>query len=409
MLTSGGEIIRWPRATGTCYPKMGQWGDGAISSKENAASAIGAIRGLLEEIAWGRGSWNEVGRSLVEFLPGSALAVLNFDMIRQAVNTVFATGIDPSFVASFREHYAAVNPWMEFWSTVPPGEVKVSERDSPSSAFRDTEFYTDWLAPQDHMKAASGIRFDVDAHNTVFVCWHYEPRHAPVYDRLAETVLKAAKPGLLDAIRSAAMLRQGLEATPKLGPMIERIDGAALLVDADRHIREANAEASVAMVRGDILTGAGNLLALRDPAAQRWLEEAVAQLSAGKHPGFSTATFAAGERVFRVSVTRAPEYGEPGSPLLIRPRPQLLVVVQLLVGTSLRLDGNGLRLAFGLSGAETRLCEILANGRSLAEAADMLHISEGTARQRIKTIFQKTGTHRQGQLIALVSRFAADP
>jgi DNA-binding CsgD family transcriptional regulator len=85
------------------------------------------------------------------------------------------------------------------------------------------------------------------------------------------------------------------------------------------------------------------------------------------------------------------------------------VVVHLLVGTSLRLDGSGLRLAFGLSGAETRLCEILVNGRSLAEAADMLHISEGTARQRIKTIFQKTGVHRQGQLIALVSRFSADP
>ncbi len=367
------------------------------------------MRSVLDEIAWGRGSWNEVGRNLVEFLPGSALAVLNFDMTRQAVNTVFATGIDPSFIASFREHYAAVNPWMEFWSTVPPGEVKVSERDSPSSAFRDSEFYTDWLVPQEHMKAASGIRFDVDAHNTVFVCWHYEPRYAPDYDRLAGTVLDETKPELLDAVRSAAMLRQGLEASAKLGMMIERVDGAALLIDANRHIREANAEASVALVRGDVLTGTGNVLALRDPAAQRWLDETTAHFLAGRHPPSSTATFVAGERIFRISLTRAPEYGESGSPLLIRPRPRLLVVVHLLVGTSLRLDGSGLRLAFGLSGAETRLCEILVNGRSLAEAADMLHISEGTARQRIKTIFQKTGVHRQGQLIALVSRFSADP
>lgn len=136
MLTSGGEIIRWPRATGTCYPKMGQWGDGAISSKENAASAIGAIRGLLEEIAWGRGSWNEVGRSLVEFLPGSALAVLNFDMIRQAVNTVFATGIDPSFVASFREHYAAVNPWVvsRMWWKLPSSELRACNDGSSQAA-----------------------------------------------------------------------------------------------------------------------------------------------------------------------------------------------------------------------------------------------------------------------------------
>ena len=364
------------------------------------------MHGLLDEVAWGRGSWNEVCRNLVEFLPGSALAVVNFDRTRHAVNTVFATGIDPAFVASYRDHYAAINPWMDFWETVPAGEVKVSERDSPSSAFRDTEFYADWLAPQDHLKAGSGIRFDVDAHNTVFVCWHYEPKHAPVYDGLAEAILEQTKHSLLDAIRSAALLRHGLEARPRLGLMIERIDGAALLVDADRRIREANAEASIAMVRGEILTGAGNVLALRDPAAQRWVEEAMVQLLAGRHPAFSTSTFVVNDRIFRITLTRAPEHGEAGLPLLIRPRPLVLLVVQPLVGTTLRLDGGALKLAFGLSGAETRLCEFLANGRSLAEAADMLHISEGTARQRIKTIFHKTGTHRQGQLIALVSHFA---
>src|SRR5690606_12680845 len=116
----------------------------------------------------------------------------------------------------------------------------------------------------------------------------------------------------------------------------------------------------------------------------------------------------AGGHVVRVGVTRAPGFGGPDLPLLVRPRPQALVVIEPLVGGTLRLDADSLKLAFGLSAAETRLCELLANGRSLAEAADALRLSEGTVRQRAKAVFQKTGTHRQGQLIALVSRFAAD-
>lgn len=398
----------WPPAIRTAILYWDSGGRSAISNRENAAPVVAETHGLLDEIAWGRGSWNEVCRHLAGFLPGSALSVTNIDTSRRAVNTFFARGIDPAFVASYRERYAAIDPWLEFWDTVPPGEVQVSERDSPSAAFRDSEFYAGWLAPQDHMQAASGIRFDVDAHNTVFVCWHYEPRQAPVYDRLAETVLNQTRAGFLAAIRSAAVLRQGLEASPALGAMLERIDGAALVVDGRRRIREANAEASVAMARGALLTGAGNVLAFRHSPAQRWLDEAAAQLLSRRHPAFSAASFVAEDRVFRVSLTRAPEYAGAGSPLLVRPRPQVLVVVRALAGTALRLDTDALRLAFGLSGAEARLCEILVNGHSLAEAADLLHVSEGTVRQRIKTVFHKTATHRQGQLIALVSRFAAD-
>src|SRR5690606_11073303 len=105
--------------------------------------------------------------------PGSAPFILNADMTRRSVNAVFTEGIDPAFADSYLEHYAAINPWMAFWSQAPSGWVSVSERDSPSSAFRDSEFYVDWLDKQEHMKAAAGLRLDVDERNTVVVGWHY--------------------------------------------------------------------------------------------------------------------------------------------------------------------------------------------------------------------------------------------
>ena len=57
---------------------------------------------------------------------------------------------------------------------------------------------------------------------------------------------------------------------------------------------------------------------------------------------------------------------------------------------------------FGLTLAESRLTALLADGNSLEQAAEALGISRHTARNQLKSIFQKTETHRQGELVRLV-------
>lgn len=60
--------------------------------------------------------------------------------------------------------------------------------------------------------------------------------------------------------------------------------------------------------------------------------------------------------------------------------------------------------AFHLTPSEARLALLLAGGRSIEEAAYQLGIARETARSHLKSAFRKTGTHRQGELVALVSR-----
>lgn len=59
---------------------------------------------------------------------------------------------------------------------------------------------------------------------------------------------------------------------------------------------------------------------------------------------------------------------------------------------------------FGLTPAEARLARELSSGEELAVAADRLGVCYETARNRLKAIFAKTGTHRQPELVALFSR-----
>ncbi len=69
-----------------------------------------------------------------------------------------------------------------------------------------------------------------------------------------------------------------------------------------------------------------------------------------------------------------------------------------------RPDAGLLALAFGLTSAEAKLASILADGTSVESAAAELSISVETARKELKNVFAKTGMHRQGELVALLSR-----
>jgi DNA-binding CsgD family transcriptional regulator len=61
-----------------------------------------------------------------------------------------------------------------------------------------------------------------------------------------------------------------------------------------------------------------------------------------------------------------------------------------------------LQSEYGLSHAEIRLVSIISRGNSLNEASEDLHVTYGTVRSQLKSIFHKTQTKRQSQLMKLV-------
>jgi DNA-binding CsgD family transcriptional regulator len=65
--------------------------------------------------------------------------------------------------------------------------------------------------------------------------------------------------------------------------------------------------------------------------------------------------------------------------------------------------------AFRLTPAEARLATRVATGESMETAAEHLSIAYETARNVLKSIFHKTETRRQGELVALLSRLLRQP
>jgi DNA-binding CsgD family transcriptional regulator len=61
-----------------------------------------------------------------------------------------------------------------------------------------------------------------------------------------------------------------------------------------------------------------------------------------------------------------------------------------------------LRRLYDLTPSEAGLASLLVQGLSLKEAAAELNVTENTARTHLKRIFDKTDTHRQGELVGLL-------
>jgi DNA-binding CsgD family transcriptional regulator len=57
---------------------------------------------------------------------------------------------------------------------------------------------------------------------------------------------------------------------------------------------------------------------------------------------------------------------------------------------------------FQLSDAEQNLLTALSNGSALSEAADKLGITRNTARNQLQSVYDKTGTHRQQELLVRI-------
>ena len=66
------------------------------------------------------------------------------------------------------------------------------------------------------------------------------------------------------------------------------------------------------------------------------------------------------------------------------------------------LEPQALQTLFGLTPWEARLAVSLANGKKLEEIAQSAHVSLNTAKTQLRIAFEKTGTHRQAELVKLV-------
>jgi DNA-binding CsgD family transcriptional regulator len=74
-----------------------------------------------------------------------------------------------------------------------------------------------------------------------------------------------------------------------------------------------------------------------------------------------------------------------------------------------RPRAEALQRIFSLTAAEARLAVEVASGKSLEEVAEAVGTKLATVRNQLASVFMKTRTNRQGELVALLARLPCCP
>src|SRR5919199_92663 len=176
----------------------------------------------------------------------------------------------------------------------------------------------------------------------------------------------------------------------------ERLGCGCILVDANGRVLRLNEYASRSLGKGLSITQ--QRLHATHSGSNAILQRLI------------TAMLTAGPR-FEVAPGSVAILRDEGQPLVLRVAPMVgtadpeavkavIMLVDLEDGPE--LSEELLRGTLGLTPAEARLAQRIACGDSLEEVAERYQVSLGTVRVQLKSIFQKTDTHRQAQLVSLL-------
>jgi len=341
------------------------------------------------------GAWDDFVELLGDAVPDTCIVFQRFNLRRNRVDYDRVLNMDPDDESSYRQHYCSLNPWVEPMRSVPPGTVLVSERDCPSGSFSHTEFY-DWLHPE--MRAGAAIILEAGGENLAAIGVHYGVGRAGALDEPVSELLRRISGPLLRSMEAARLLERTMDRERSAAAIISLPRDIACVVDEQLKVTEANARAeSEFQLRKVVSLRAGKFSVLA-PDINGWLADTLALLAAGREPDATTKVFLA-DGVQQIGIVRL-----PAGSALFSTGPLFLIIVRNLSVPAGAGTISDLAAAFGLTPAEIRLCETLLQGHSLKDAADMLGVASETARHRLKTIFQKTDTHKQSELIALLGR-----
>ncbi len=360
---------------------------------------------LLYETPFEPDLWVPVMERLADMLGGTSAWLSRLNMRDGSGDGVIAR-IDPAMPAIYSEYYALKNPLSnvenpyEYIRTWVP-RILTDEDWMPKEDLVRSEYYNDFLVPQD-IHSTLMIRlategFVVGALNV------NRPKDSSQFSGAALDIAHRLHPHLIRAYvlsRKFAALRQLNE---DLASTLDQSPHGVILLDHDGRIRHANrvGEALIAGADGLCMSG-GRLSAVQSDAAKQLgalIASAVSPNRAGGRGG--SMALPARARRLPLSLTVAPIRRERTS--VFDSAPSVLVcVTDLEAGVS--LPEQRLRDLFGLTPAETRVVLALFEGFTPQEAAHNLGISFHTVRVHLGRIFEKTGVHRQTELVRLMMR-----
>jgi DNA-binding CsgD family transcriptional regulator len=365
----------------------------------NRAGQVARLVAFISDAALDPAAWPTALDALAD-ATGAHIAALGSHDARTNTWANIAPRQDPEYMRLYYDHWAQRNPLRQMWQPNPRLGVITPEMMMPRDVYTRTPFFQEWVMPQQIEAAMATKTLLDDGVATVLRLW----RPWRIGDfRRQEIALFAA---LIPHIRRAIQLQHRLavlemqRATSVMA--FDRLRDGVLLIDDGFDILFANRAAEDLLNEGDGLRREVDGIAASTPAGTAALRRLINGGNGGSQIAGAGGRCNLARRDGRgqLQVLVVPLRSEVSWITLRRPAAVLFVTDP---DRDKRMQADGLRRHFSLTGAEIRFVTEIVKGDGLQAAADRLRVSLATARTHLRHVFEKTGTQRQAELVALMS------
>jgi len=306
---------------------------------------------------------------------------------------------DPAFLQSHFEYYGAI--LMSTRERVPPDGMVHLDEIAPVPIER-WEFYADWMRPQGQRYYLGQFLMRPDGVRAGFGVYR-EPRAGP-FGREDDEIVRTLAPHFARALVLRDRFAVVRSERDVASVVLERLSVGLLLLDERGQLLAANSAAERIARARDGLHLEATRLSLGDRRADHELRRLLAEAAAVargegvRGGGAMVVPRPSGRRPYELLVTPLPREG-----LVVGFRRAAVAVFLSEPEPRPPASEEALRQLYGFTPAEARVALRLSRGDRLEDIADALGVAIGTARNQLKQVFEKTGIHRQAELVRLLA------
>ncbi|HEX3495857.1 MAG TPA: LuxR C-terminal-related transcriptional regulator [Methylocella sp.] len=361
---------------------------------------LSALIDLTYEAVLDSDLWSAVLIKLADAVGAAHVVMPSVDW-RANIFATIAPRDDPDLVASYKEYWAFRDPLLWRATFRPVGEIYTLDSLMPREEFFATPVFNEWWRPAQYSLATAGTNLVAEDQFSALICIS----NAPGKDSLADEQLRLFEAVARHIGRAVRINRQlwkldlaNLAATER----IEMLPEGAMLADASGRVVLANAVAKAMLdARDGIFLCDGRLAVAGSLDALQKLVASCAGRSAGIGGPGGELNVPRDLPQSPLHVTVAPLLSDirlPDVPWIGFGSPVAIVTVTDRDRDRRRRQMN-LRRRFDLTFKEAALAAEILKGDGRKAAARRCGISDASAKTHLTNIFEKTGTHRQAELV----------
>jgi len=362
--------------------------------------------GMAYDAALDESKWVSFLEAFATAVAGSSAILRSHDTDNRSASFSASVGYDPAWQAAYCQHFVKIDCYNHVMDRYAPGQIVSSSQHVDQRELRKTEYFNDYLRPQDKLHAIGTTLLKTDDHTLLLAAQRSKSTEG--FGKEEARLIGILAPHVKRAVQVHRKIHTVLAEKDQAQGALDQLRMGVILTNRLGMPLYLNRAAELMMTQEAGFGVFHNRLTAYSPSETAQLLQLIRDASIGVN-----SSACGGD--MRITMPNKVDFLH----CVVTPvSPEISVMLNAAIGAGcvavflsrpggLQLSPKRLVTLYKITPAEARLAARLAALRSVEEASDDLGVSVSTARTQLKSLFSKTGTRSQSELLMLLATGAS--